>query len=157
MDHKLTITAVALALFAFGCNEQQDREGQAEAADHGTIGHDDGGHDDADEAGTSIPAVTLKNGQRWEANPETTTGIANMVALIDTHTATPGDAKAVKAALEEEFGLIFERCTMTGEAHNQLHNYLIPIHQRFSGFEAGDANALAEMRSYLQTYADYFR
>ncbi|MCB0769582.1 MAG: hypothetical protein KDC00_04160 [Flavobacteriales bacterium] len=100
--------------------------------------------------------MTLDDGQRWKANPETTIGMANMVALIEEQMATPGDPMAMKAALEEEFGLIFERCTMTGEAHNQLHNYLIPIHQRLSGFDASDAAQLAEMKDYLGTYGDYF-
>ena len=156
MNHKLTITAVALALFTFGCNQQHADEGQAESADHGTVSHDDGGHDEP-EAGAAIPAVTLEDGKRWEANPETTSGIANMVALVDKQIASPSDAKVVKAGLEEEFGLIFERCTMTGEAHEQLHNYLIPIHQRLSGFDATDATQLAEMKSYLATYGNYFQ
>ncbi len=157
MNHKLTITAVALALFTFGCNEQHADEGQAESADHGTVGHDHGGDAEVEEEGTSIPTVTLEDGQRWVANPETTSGIANMVALVDEQIATPGDAKAVKAGLEEEFGLIFERCTMTGEAHEQLHNYLIPIHQRLSGFDASNTTQLEEMKSYLATYGNYFQ
>ena len=45
---------------------------------------------------------------------------------------------------------------MTGEAHEQLHNYLIPIHQRLSGFDASDATQLADMKSYLGTYGNYF-
>jgi hypothetical protein len=46
---------------------------------------------------------------------------------------------------------------MTGEAHNQLHNYLIPIHQRLSGFDASDPTQLKEMKSYLGTYGDFFQ
>lgn len=156
MNHKLTIIAVALALFTFGCNEQHDHEGQAESAERGTVGHDHGG-DAEHEEGSAIPAVTLHNGELWVANPETTSGIANMMALVDKQIAAPGDAAAVKAGLEEEFALIFERCTMTGEAHEQLHNYLIPIHQRLSGFDAADATQLQQMKNYLATYGNYFQ
>lgn len=144
MNYKLGFSTAALVFFTFGCNAQ-----------HGQDGHDHGEHEQA-EATQPTTTVTLENGQRWKANPETTSGIAKMVTLVDKQIAKPSDAKATKAALEEEFGLIFERCTMTGEAHNQLHNYLIPIHQRLSGFDAGDAKQLAEMKSYLATYGNYF-
>lgn len=156
MNHKLTFTAFALALFTFGCSEHIEHDGHTETAVPGTAGQDHGEDAHAEEGGSSATTVTLDNGQRWKANPETTSGIANLVALVDKQLLNPGDAKAVKASLEEEFGLIFERCTMTGEAHNQLHNYLIPIHQRLSGFDAADAKQLAEMKSYLATYGTYF-
>jgi hypothetical protein len=157
MNHKLTFIAIALALFTFGCSDHSEHDGHTDATATTTAEHQHGGDEHAEEGGATTPTVTLDDGQRWNANPETTTGIANMVALIDKQTAAPGDAKAVKAALEEEFGLIFERCTMTGEAHNQLHNYLIPIHQRLSGFDASDPTQLKEMKSYLGTYGDFFQ
>ena len=136
-----------ILLFSVGCSDGPSR--------HDDPGHTEHGHAE-NAAGLSTATVTLDDGQRWKANPETTIGMANMVALIEEQMATPGDPMAMKAALEEEFGLIFERCTMTGEAHNQLHNYLIPIHQRLSGFDASDAAQLAEMKDYLGTYGDYF-
>ena len=151
MNHKLAFTAAALALFSFGCNEGAERNGQAEADAHTATDHEH-----AEEGGSLTSTATLDSGHRWKANPETTAGIANMAALIDKQVAAPGDAKAAKAALEEEFALIFERCTMTGEAHNQLHNYLIPIHQRLSELDAGDASQLAGMKTYLGTYGNYF-
>ena len=142
-----------IALFSiWGCTDHSEHDGRAEdeIAVPSELGH-------VDEAETpSLPKVTLENGQRWKANPETTSGIANMVALIDKQIATPVTATEAKAAIEDEFALIFERCTMTGEAHNQLHNYLIPIHQRLSGFDAGDTTQLAEMKSYLNSYTQYF-
>lgn len=159
MNHRFTLVAVALALFTFGCSEQADRDDHSDAAAHGTVGQDHSDHPDGSElsADAEVPAVKLDNGERWVANPETTSGIANMVAVIEKQAAAPADANVVKAELEDEFALIFERCTMTGEAHDQLHNYLIPIHQRLSGFDASDAAQLAEMKSYLATYGNYFK
>lgn len=142
-----------IALFPiWGCGDQSEHDGRTEE-----VIAVPAQHERVDEAETpSLPKVTLENGQRWKANPETTSGIANMVALIDNQIASPGNATEAKAAIEDEFALIFERCTMTGEAHNQLHNYLIPIHQRLSGFDAGDTTQLAEMKSYLNSYTQYF-
>ena len=130
----------------------------------GEHGHDAAAHGDHASAATdstvttghdTLPAVTLDNGQRWKANPETTTGIANMVGILGAYDAANGDPKALKAALEEEFGLIFERCTMEGEAHNQLHNYLLPIHQALREFE-GDEAQRAALGAQLAVYGNYF-
>lgn len=103
----------------------------------------------------ALPAVTLDNGRRWKANPETTTGIANMAAILGAYDAASGDPKALKASLEQEFGLIFERCTMTGEAHEQLHNYLLPIHHQLRDFEATETQREA-LGEHLAAYDNYF-
>jgi len=86
---------------------------------------------------------------------ETTSGIANMVGILNAYEPASGDPKALKVALEEEFGLIFERCTMEGEAHNQLHNYLLPIHQVLRDFE-GDEAQRAALGAQLAVYGNYF-
>jgi hypothetical protein len=115
-------------------------------------------HEHAEEATPdALPKVTLDSlGQRWIANPETTSGIATMVATLQAFDPAKGDASALKAALEEEFGLIFERCTMTGEAHNQLHNYLIPIHHALREFDGNNAHQREALAAHLATYATYF-
>jgi len=156
MNNRSTLIAIALGLFAFGCNEHHEHDADAVATADAAADRSQGEQEQTEETVTDATTVTLDNGQRWKANPETTSGIANMVALIDKQIATPVTATEAKAAIEDEFALIFERCTMTGEAHNQLHNYLIPIHQRLSGFDAGDTTQLAEMKSYLNSYTQYF-
>jgi len=156
MNHKLAFIAVALALFTFGCNQQNEQDVQTDAAAPATTDHDHGEDAHTEEGGASTTTVTLDNGQRWKANPETTSGIANMVALIEKQTTEPGDPEALKSALEEEFALIFERCTMTGEAHNQLHNYLIPVNDRLRELDPSRPEDLVALKSYLSTYGNYF-
>ena len=104
----------------------------------------------------ALPAVTLDNGQRWKANPETTTGIANMVTILSAYDPATGDPTVLKETLEAEFGLIFERCTMEGEAHNQLHNYLLPIHHQLRDFAATEAQRIA-LGEHLAAYGNYFK
>ncbi len=100
--------------------------------------------------------MTLDNGKQWIPNVETTEGIARMAALISDHDPATGDAKALKAGLEEEFALIFARCTMTGEAHNQLHNYLLPIHKEMAYIDLSEKVDRDELLDYLGTYGKYF-
>ena len=104
-----------------------------------------------------IPAVQLDNGKRWKANPETTQGIAAMSAILDEHAKKPMAKTVLKDTLEAEFQMIFQKCTMTGEAHNQLHNYLIPLHRMLSAMdERSGEKEIVAMRDHLQAYGKYF-
>lgn len=145
----LPLLLLAMAALNSSCGEHS--HDSAAQADHATTPSDSTPASDHD----ALPAVTLDNGQRWKANPETTSGIANMVGILNAYEPASGDPKALKTALEEEFGLIFERCTMTGEAHNQLHNYLVPIHHQLRDFEATEAQRTA-LGEHLAAYGNYF-
>ena len=81
--------------------------------------------------------MTLDNGPRWKANPETSSGIANMVSR--RLRPPSGDPQPLKTLPEQELGLIFVRCTWTGEVHEQLHNYLVPIHRQLREYEVAKA------------------
>ena len=133
-------------------------EDHAEAHDHGNGATHENGEADQEQspAQSGIPEVVLNNGQRWVANPETTEGVMKMSALLAKHDPSTGDPEILKAGLEEEFALIFERCTMTGEAHEQLHNYLLPLHQRLNKTDFKDKSELGELQAYLGTYGNYF-
>lgn len=104
--------------------------------------------------------VTLNQGQRWQANPETTQGIQTMLKAIDEATAggSSMDYTALHTALETAFQDIFKQCTMTGEAHNQLHHYLLPMKDLFATVKssADQKAAVEKLRAYLQDYGTYF-
>ena len=108
-------------------------------------------------------AVTLNNGERWDANPETTQGVMKMAKMVESFPddASPVDYHTLKIGLEEEFGTILRKCTMKGEAHDQLHNYLVPLREMFSDLASDDATrskiAVDKLRYHLRSYGDYFR
>ena len=112
----------------------------------------------------SSPEVLLDNGNRWQANPETTQGIADMQAILVKYagkTDAPADRKALREELETGFQNIFKQCTMKGEAHEQLHNYLLPIKDFFEKIEDGTAAeseaALSQLKQHLADYQNYFQ
>ncbi|MBK9289488.1 MAG: hypothetical protein IPN38_17885 [Flavobacteriales bacterium] len=80
-----------------------------------------------------------------------------MSAILQAFDPASGNADTLKAALEEEFGLIFERCTMEGEAHNQLHNFLIPIHHALREFDGTAAHDREAMATHLAMYTTFFQ
>ena len=69
------------------------------------------------------------------------------------------DYTVLKQKLETEFNLILQRCTMKGEAHNQLHNYLMPLNDLIRQLQ--DKNhaqeSLTALKTYLNKYFDYFQ
>ncbi len=107
--------------------------------------------------------VTLNNGELWLANPETTEGIQKMKKRMSLFNDSDNlEAYVIlKASLEEDFTELFEKCTMKGEAHNQLHNYLFPILELFDGLESSDLvvckKSFSELNIHLNEYSNYFK
>ncbi|WP_456438254.1 hypothetical protein [Psychroserpens sp.] len=67
---------------------------------------------------------------------------------------------SLKGELETEFSNIFQKCTMKGEAHNQLHNYLKPMIIIFEGLESSNLKtcktSFKTMENHLAGYTNYF-
>jgi len=151
----LPATAVALSVSIFiligGCNSN-DKKSDA-VADTETVA-----------ANEVLPesSLQLDNGSKWKANPETTEGINNMIAVMKSFQEgeNASDYLFLKEALEKEFKLIFQRCTMTGEAHDQLHNYLMPLKDLISRLDNTDAavigTTITDIDDHLQLYFEFF-
>ncbi len=105
-----------------------------------------------------IPFVSLNEGQLWEANAETTQGIKNMQQRIADFSIDGGNSEEVITQLKAEFAMIFKKCTMTGEAHEQLHNYLIPLQSKIESLsEAVTVEKTEDFKMYLEAYFNYFQ
>ncbi|MFA5505391.1 MAG: hypothetical protein WC314_15595 [Vulcanimicrobiota bacterium] len=107
--------------------------------------------------------MSLDEGKKWEANPETTTGVEKMLDIIEKAEAKPSEieAKAVHAELSAALQELVQKCTMTGPAHDQLHHYLTPLMAKLEELEketSAEAAAvtLADLRSQLRGYGEYF-
>lgn len=102
--------------------------------------------------------VQLDNGNKWKANPETVTGIGNMLTLVQNGISGQAPLATLYDSLQLEFKTIFDKCTMKGESHNQLHNFLIPLKERLAKFKEANINVadLKEMQEYLSTFKNYF-
>lgn len=109
-----------------------------------------------------IEGVSLDSTNLWQANTETTEGIKKMQQIMLSFSEDE-DATAyavLKDQLEVEFTNIFQKCTMKGDAHNQLHNYLKPMIDIFEGFESSDLirckSSFNTMKNHLAGYVNYF-
>lgn len=103
--------------------------------------------------------LQLNNGEKWPANPETTTGISRMLDLISDSKINHTE---MGESLNIEMKIIFNKCTMKGEAHDQLHLYLIPLVKMFRNLKEEKENNQVlirqnEIKTYLNTYSIYFK
>jgi hypothetical protein len=115
-----------------------------------------------DASSIKIEGVSLDNTKLWQANLETTEGIKIMQNIMHSFSEeeTVTAYASLKGELETEFTNIFQKCTMKGEAHNQLHNYLKPMIGIFEGLESTDLKTcktnFKTMENHLAGYANYF-
>ncbi|MDD3720947.1 MAG: hypothetical protein PHW92_00470 [Lutibacter sp.] len=116
-----------------------------------------------EETHESEGVLELNDGNLWMANIETTDGIQEMTHLIANFTDRENMEAypELKSKLEAEFGTIISECTMTGEAHDQLHNYLLPMKPLFKDLAAEDLatrkSAVEKLTIYLSEYSAYFK
>lgn len=107
-------------------------------------------------------SVALNNGTKWKANPETTAGINNMIKILSDfqESENAADYQALQKNLNQEFNLILKNCTMEGEAHEQLHNYLMPLKEligKLSSSDTGEVTTtIADIDDHLQLYGEFF-
>lgn len=105
-------------------------------------------------------SITLNNGQRWEANPETTAGIETMQTVLANAKQGTHNMVHLYDELDNAFQDIFRQCTMTGEAHDRLHDYLLPLKGLLEKVQTArpeeEAGVMNEIGIYLDAYQNYF-
>jgi|JI7StandDraft_1071085.scaffolds.fasta_scaffold03081_8 hypothetical protein len=143
--------SISVLLLGFGCTQKEkqtdqhhDQQAQVEQAE--------------EHAEPEFAAVQLDNGKKWIANAETTEGVMNLIALLEAQLDNPtSDIKSLRESIMAEFTGIFQKCTMKGESHNQLHNFLLPLKEMLEKLEEhSEKQDLEEIKSYLHTYKNYF-
>ena len=119
----------------------------------------------AEHAHASEPAgLRLDDGKRWKANAETTAGVARMkeiVGGVDAAAATDvATFRGLASQLQAELDGVIARCTMTGEAHEQLHAFLIPLFSHVARLKEGSLDEAREaavaMSAALKEYDAFF-
>ncbi|MDX1328296.1 MAG: hypothetical protein R3299_11390, partial [Arenibacter sp.] len=109
-----------------------------------------------------VEEMSLNNGTKWEANLETTTGIADMAKLVaETKTISVEDYRNLGNGLNEVKNNIVKECTMTGASHDNLHVFLHPLIQKIEQLQKTDDTETAakikeSINGHLKSYYTYF-
>ena len=107
--------------------------------------------------------IKLDNGKRWIVNPETKIGIENMISIMSSFEEKDNvdGFGPLTESLKSEFSMIFKKCTMKGEAHNQLHNFLLPIKGLLETLPSNNLNRSQErydkLNNDLKEFKKYFK
>ncbi len=107
--------------------------------------------------------LRLNDGEFWIANPETTQGVLKMRATMNDFSGgkTAKDYATLTTTLEEQFSDIFAKCTMKGDAHNQLHNFLKPMLPLFNDMKSDDIEtckkSFTTLKNHLSQYELFFK
>ncbi len=150
----ITTALIVTIGFAFSCNNPKNEIQAPEQIEK--VAHTDS-HQHTESG------ISLDDGKRWIANPETTKGIHNMRLKMRSFSQKQDLAAyaVLNKKLQAEFTMVFQKCTMTGEAHNQLHNFLIPINTLFETLSSDDLkqcqDTFEELNRHLATYDRYFK
>ncbi|MCM4172665.1 hypothetical protein DHD32_14330 [Arenibacter sp. TNZ] len=109
-----------------------------------------------------VAEMALNNGIKWEANLETTSGIAAMSKMIaETKTLSLEDYRNLGNTFNEVKNTIVKECTMTGASHDNLHVFLHPLIQKIEILQnttSTDEGAKIKesIKGQLKSYYTYF-
>lgn len=138
MKNLLILTFLAYAIIACK-NKRQDNQPNSTLEEHAV----------------ETNGVQLNDGEKWEANLETTEGIRMMISRIESFKNENSEEYTVlQTNLQSDFKMIFQKCTMKGEAHDQLHNYLLPLKKDLDQLSLENIDSV---QMYLQSYQLYFQ
>ncbi len=111
----------------------------------------------ADHHAHGVGTTAHPDSARWQANGETTDGIHGMQVLADGYPANGLTSGLLRDSLDARMSMIFERCTMKGEAHDALHHYLLPLQDLIDHIpEEKSAAQLDSLRQHLHHYDEVF-
>ncbi len=165
---KTILTVAILSALLIGCNENKNKE-NSEAIETTEAVH---------EHGTSTPLsnqegialnnswvdeIQLDNGNKWEANLETTEGVDKMENLIkSSEKETVEDYHHLASELNDVKNFVVKECTMKGPSHDNLHVFLHPLIEKIDALgkvsTVEEGHLLTEsITENLKGYYDYFK
>lgn len=121
MKTKLIIP-IALGFVLFSCGEATTEE--KEAIQETVVTEEEHHHDENE-------AIVLDNGNKWVVVSEMMAFIKNIengvVEFSKKENATFEDHKTLSKLIDKNLEDLTSNCTMTGQAHDELHKWLLPF------------------------------
>lgn len=141
------ITIIA-SLFAGACNNE-NKESKNDHAHPQDEHHESTGSE-----------LTLNDGKKWHADSLTVSHVHEMARIASQPISAELTMIEMSRQLKAEFNEIFKDCSMTGPAHDQLHNFLLQVKPRLKAIKNADteeaSKAHAELQEVLASFDAYF-
>ena len=166
MKKKLWIVITTLGVVFSSCGKHNCEEGKS--CDHDknseTEIFSDKPEEESHEEHYHYKALKFNEGEKWDANIETTIGVANMVIIAAEKMtdATTENYKELGDKYQKELNVIFSECNMTGAAHDQLHNFLLPLIDKVDTLKKcksakNGVEIASDIKIHLDLYLEYFK
>jgi len=106
---------ISSIILIIACNNQPEKKEVKEAPIAAIIKHIDSN------------AIALNNGEKWKVDDKMLVHIRNMENDINSFENTSNsDYKELAKKLQSNLDLLTSNCTMQGQAHDELHKWLLP-------------------------------
>lgn len=106
--------------------------------------------------------IVLNNGEKWAVDQHMLEHIRTMEAAIKACAPTDEESKKqLGDILDEGVKLLTSNCTMTGQAHDELHKWLLPYIDLVNAFIEAETDEkktafLEELNQSMDTFNTYF-
>lgn len=110
-----------------------------------------------------LEEIQLDQGEKWDANLETTQGVNQMAEIIENHSPkTVEEFQNLASKLNDKKNFIVKECTMKGPSHDNLHIFLHPLIEKIdalSSVKSADQgeDILASINENIKEYYNYFK
>ena len=108
--------------------------------------------------------LMLNNGDKWKSDASTHEEVQNMNSLIKNFNKAGAGVEAyhnLADQLTDHYAALVNKCTMKGEAHDQLHSFLQMLRPLINNLKKADDiqtadNIVAETKAVIDQYYVYF-
>ncbi|MCB0401771.1 MAG: hypothetical protein KDD41_06790 [Flavobacteriales bacterium] len=137
---------MALSFVAVGCATPHEEKEADKHAENEVIMESETEHHHEHEA------IALNNGEKWKVDDNMMLFIRNMEKATMGFEGT--DYAALAVEIDENIRSLTSNCTMEGQAHDELHKWLVPFIGLSEAFDVAEEEAEQE-RIYMEIKAAF--
>lgn len=143
-NYKYIIIIFGVLFMTYSCSETQKEQAPKEHA-----------HDNNED-------IALNNGEKWVVDTEMMQHIEKIVNDVQGFNIENSDYAELANKIDKNLGLLTSNCTMKGQAHDELHKWLLPFIQLSKDFKNANSNDEAQkeyekIKESFTTFNTYFK
>lgn len=151
---KKVFLITTIAIFFIACKNEGSHENHDNHEHHDeTVAHEEDHHNHESEA------IMLNNGEKWKVVENMSGYIRNMEKAVNEFKGD--DYPALAKTIDENIRALTENCTMEGQAHDELHKWLLPFIELSEEFDVAtekenQEKIYQEFKKMFVEYNTYF-
>ena len=156
---KKIILSITIAITLIACNSNPEEKVEEVVVEQEVVVEEEI-HEHGDEA------IVLDNGKKWIVVPEMMVFIRAMEKGVEdfslNENPTSKDYQALAVLIDQNIRKLTSNCTMEGQAHDELHKWLLPFIERSTMFDEAtkledQEHIYQEFKLAYETFNIYFK